>query len=287
MKRLEWHDKRVPSGQRWWVRRWSCGGRLGAGRRRARRRCGRRVPARGPRSLGDGLRGPRQVRRALRSSPTAPQPPFREINRESRWSLARAASVTTPRSTPARAPAGALARIEQAGQGAMCADVAGEDLRAAHKAAGLEHQVAGRPGAIAAPLLRVPALGLRLLARRTFAVRVGQVVEGHRGLPVAQPAGAVASRRRRKPALATRLRRSARGCPQGIQTRSAQPARTRRRRRAGLPTPGHGERSSGTLGFPPRDASGLGLGSARWGRCSGSGSRRRLRRTGEALRAET
>ena len=37
----------------------------------------------------------------------------------------------------------------------------------------------------------MPALGLRLLARLTFEVRVGQVVEGHRGLQVEEPEGAV------------------------------------------------------------------------------------------------
>ncbi len=37
----------------------------------------------GPKSLGDGLRGPRRVRIALRSSPPAPQPPSRGITRES------------------------------------------------------------------------------------------------------------------------------------------------------------------------------------------------------------
>ena len=59
-------------------------------------------------------------------------------------------------------------RVEHAGQGAVFADVAGEDLRAAHEAAGIEHQAEGQQGAIAAPLFRVPALGLRLLARLAF-----------------------------------------------------------------------------------------------------------------------
>ncbi len=44
-----------------------------------RLRCGRRVPAGVPRSFGDGARGPRRVRRALRSSHTVPLHPSREI----------------------------------------------------------------------------------------------------------------------------------------------------------------------------------------------------------------
>ena len=82
---------------------------------------------------------------------------------------------------------GRLKRPEHAGQRLLFPDVAGEDLRAAHEAAGVEHQAQGQQGAVGALLLRVPALRLRLLARLAFEVRVGQVVEGHRRLQVEQP----------------------------------------------------------------------------------------------------
>ena len=71
----------------------------------------------------------------------------------------------------------------------MLLDVAGKDLRAAHEAAGVEHQAQGEQGAVAALLLRVPAPGLRLLAGLAFEVRVGQVVEGYRRLQVEQVHG--------------------------------------------------------------------------------------------------
>ena len=56
--------------------------------------------------------------------------------------------------------------FEHPGQRPVFADVAGEDLRAAHEAAGIEHQGPGSAaGSLAALLLRVPALRLRLVAR--------------------------------------------------------------------------------------------------------------------------
>ena len=84
-----------------------------------------------------------------------------------------------------------IQRLEHAGQRALFPDVAGEDLGAAHEAAGVEHQAQGQQRAVAALLLRVPALRLRLLARLAFEVGVGQVVEGHRRLQVEQPHRAV------------------------------------------------------------------------------------------------
>ena len=68
-------------------------------------------------------------------------------------------------------------------------DVAGEDLRAAHEAAGVEHQAQGQQRTVAAFLLRVPALGLRLRARLAFEIGVGQVVEGDGRLQVEQAHG--------------------------------------------------------------------------------------------------
>ena len=82
-------------------------------------------------------------------------------------------------------------RPEHAGQRALFPDVAGEDLGAAHEAAGVEHEAQSQQRTVAALLLRVPALRLRLLARLAFEVGVGQVVEGHRGLDVEQPHRAV------------------------------------------------------------------------------------------------
>ena len=102
-----------------------------------------------------------------------------------------------------------LERLEHPGQGAVFPDVAGEDLRPAHEAAGVEHQAQGQQRAIAALLLRVPALGLRLLARLAFEVGVGQVVEGHCRLQVEQPHGLVEQMRLRslRDASPTRPRR--------------------------------------------------------------------------------
>ena len=71
----------------------------------------------------------------------------------------------------------------------MFPDVAGEDLRAAHEAAGVEHQAQGQQRTVAALLFRVPALCLRLRARLAFEIGVGQVVEGHRRLQVEQSHG--------------------------------------------------------------------------------------------------
>ena len=48
--------------------------------------------------------------------------------------------------------------FEHPGQRPVFPDVAGEDLRAAHEAAGIEHQAQGQQRAVAALLLRVPAL---------------------------------------------------------------------------------------------------------------------------------
>ena len=84
-----------------------------------------------------------------------------------------------------------LQRLEHVGQRALFADVAGEDLGATHEAAGVEHQAQGQQRTVAALLLRVPALRLRLLARLALEVGVGQVVEGHRRLAVEQPHRAV------------------------------------------------------------------------------------------------
>ena len=81
--------------------------------------------------------------------------------------------------------------FEHPGQRPVFADVAGEDLRAAHEAAGIEHQAQGQQRAVAALLLRVPALRLRLVARLALEVGVGQVVERHRRLQVEQPHRAV------------------------------------------------------------------------------------------------
>ena len=82
-----------------------------------------------------------------------------------------------------------LQRFEHAGQRAVLPDVAGEDLRAAHEAAGVEHQPQGQQRTVAALLLRVPALGLWLRARLAFEVGVGQVVEGDGRLQVEQAHG--------------------------------------------------------------------------------------------------
>ena len=84
---------------------------------------------------------------------------------------------------------GRLQGLEHAGQRAVLLDVAGKDLRAAHEAAGIEHQAQGQQRTVAALLLRVPALGLRVLAGLAFEVRVGQVVERHRRLQVEQLQG--------------------------------------------------------------------------------------------------
>ena len=79
--------------------------------------------------------------------------------------------------------------LQHAGQRAVFPDVAGEDLRAAHEAAGVEHQAQGQQRTVAALLFRVPALCLRLRARLAFEIGVGQVVEGHRRLQVEQSHG--------------------------------------------------------------------------------------------------
>ena len=81
--------------------------------------------------------------------------------------------------------------FEHPGQRPVFPDVAGEDFRAAHEAAGIEHQAQGQQRAVAALLFRVPALRLRLVARLALEVGVGQVVERHRRLQVEQPHRAV------------------------------------------------------------------------------------------------
>ena len=82
-------------------------------------------------------------------------------------------------------------RLEHAGQRPVLADVAGEQLRAADEAAGVEHQPQRQQRAVTAFLFRVPALCLRLLARLALEIGVGQVVEGHGRLQVEQPEGPV------------------------------------------------------------------------------------------------
>ena len=77
--------------------------------------------------------------------------------------------------------------FEHPGQRPVFPDVAGEDFRAAHEAASIEHQAQGQQRAVAALLFRVPALRLRLVARLALEVGVGQVVERHRRLQVEQP----------------------------------------------------------------------------------------------------
>ena len=77
-------------------------------------------------------------------------------------------------------------RLQHPGQRPVFPDVTAEDLRAAHEAAGVEHQAQGQQWAVAALLLRVPALRLRLLARLAFEVGVRKVVEHHRRLQVEQ-----------------------------------------------------------------------------------------------------
>ena len=67
-------------------------------------------------------------------------------------------------------------RIEHLGQRVMFAHVAGEDLRATHEAAGIEHQPQGEERAIGAFFLGVSASCLGLSARLAFEVGVGQVV---------------------------------------------------------------------------------------------------------------
>ena len=68
----------------------------------------------------------------------------------------------------------------------MLAHVAGEDLRAAHEAAGVEHQPQGEQRAIGALVLGVSAQRLGLAPRLTLEVGVAQVVERDRGVEVKQ-----------------------------------------------------------------------------------------------------
>ena len=69
----------------------------------------------------------------------------------------------------------------------MFAHVAGEDLRAAHEAAGIEHQPQGEERAIGAFFLGMSALCLGLSARLAFEVGIGQVIERNRRAQVEQP----------------------------------------------------------------------------------------------------
>ena len=85
---------------------------------------------------------------------------------------------TMPRSITTRAARGALSahRACDLGQRVMFAHVAGEDLRAAHEAAGVEHQPQGKERTIGAFFLGVSASCLGLSARLAFEVGIGQVV---------------------------------------------------------------------------------------------------------------
>ena len=77
-------------------------------------------------------------------------------------------------------------RIEHLGQRVMFAHVAGEDLRATHEAAGIEHQPQGEERAIGAFFLGVSASCLGLSARLAFEVGVGQVEKRDRRAQVEQ-----------------------------------------------------------------------------------------------------
>ena len=76
--------------------------------------------------------------------------------------------------------------VEHLGEGVMFAHVAGEDLGAAHEAAGVEHQSQGEQRAVGALVLGVSAPGLGLSARLALEVGIGQVVEGDGGVEVEQ-----------------------------------------------------------------------------------------------------
>ena len=67
-------------------------------------------------------------------------------------------------------------RIEHLGQRVMFAHVAGEDLGAAHEAAGIEHQPQGEERTVGAFFLRVSASCLGLCARLAFEEGIGQVI---------------------------------------------------------------------------------------------------------------
>ena len=71
-------------------------------------------------------------------------------------------------------------RVEHLGQRVMFAHVAGEDLRAAHEAAGIEHQPQGEERTIGAFFLGVSASCLGLPARLAFEIGIGQVVKRDR-----------------------------------------------------------------------------------------------------------
>ena len=77
-------------------------------------------------------------------------------------------------------------RVEHLGQRVMFAHVAGEDLRATHEAAGIEHQPQGEERAIGAFFLGVSASCLGLPARLAFEVGIGQVVQRDRRAQVEQ-----------------------------------------------------------------------------------------------------
>ena len=96
-----------------------------------------------------------------------------------------------PRSITTRASGGGAQALEHPGQRAGLAGVAGEDPRAAHEAAGVEHEGEGEQGAVGALLLAAAALGGGLVGGGAFEVGVGEVVEGDGGLEVEQGEGFV------------------------------------------------------------------------------------------------
>ena len=77
-------------------------------------------------------------------------------------------------------------RIEHLGQRVVLAHVAGEDLGAAHEAAGVEHHPQGEQWAIGAFVLGVSAPRLGLPTRLAFEEGIGQVVERDRRAQVEQ-----------------------------------------------------------------------------------------------------
>ena len=79
-----------------------------------------------------------------------------------------------------------LERFEHLGERVMLAHVAGEHLRAAHEAAGVEHQPQGEQRAIGTLVLGVSAQRLGLAAHLALEVGVGQVVQRDGGMQVEQ-----------------------------------------------------------------------------------------------------
>ena len=66
---------------------------------------------------------------------------------------------------------------------------AGKDLRAAHKPGPVQHQPQRQQGTVATFLLRVPPLGLGLMAGRPFEESVGQIEQGDGRLEIEQTHG--------------------------------------------------------------------------------------------------